>query len=276
MEFELQTGHDFSAKDGRITVKYICRDVDPGLMDAFDYVASYALANVPAEYDSPLGTLKLEDIQITENYYAKRYEISAPYSPRGSIKRPPGAYQITVDQTGGTVHVTAGRRIAGYGPAANAVNNGGLIGVEGGEVRGVDIPINATKITVLFRHPQGVLSGSYVRSVGALVGFPNDDSFLGYDPGEVLYKGGMFEQTDSEASATYHFDISPNMTNFTVGDINGVDKKGWDILCPHVIDDVFDNGIAQIPIKKIGYIEIVRPAGREWKNYSNTFGWGGS
>ena len=270
--FDLMYGHDMSLKDGKLATKWKATGVPAFGVDAFDFIASYALANVPATYGSPNGLLFLDDLQIHENVYAKSYEITAPYSPQGTMKKQPGAYQITFDQTGGTVHITAGRRIDGYGDADHAVNNGGLIGVDGDDISGTDIPVTQTKITVMFRHPQGVLNRSYIKRVGKLVGFPNNDSFVGYDPGEVLFKGGVFEETNTEATATYHFDISFNETNFTVGDVNGIDKKGWDILSPHIVDDVFDNGSKKIAVKKVKYGEIVRP--REWKPYRSAFGWG--
>lgn len=271
IRFEKITGGDISMEPPTAVVKYRLTGAPSPLPggDYFDYVASYVLNNVPSTYSHPRGTIFLQDIQIHENWYARHYDVVAPYT---RFKKQSGAYQISVDQTGGSVHVTAGTRIAGYGEAGNAVNNGGLIGVDGDEVLGCDIPVEETKINVMFRHPTAFLTRAYIRNTGRLVGFPNNDGFLGYDPGEVLYLGGQFTETDTESTAMYSFAISYNRTNFTIGGITITEKKGWDVISP-AYKYAVDNGYG---VRQLKYIEIIRPAGREWTNYASVFGWGAS
>lgn len=268
--FELVTGGDISMEPPAATFKWRSTGSPPALPSSYDYftyIASYALQNIPRTYSHPRGLIFLQDIQVHENVYARHYEITAPYGRR---KRDAGAYQISVDQTGGTVHVTAGTRIAGYGDAANAVNNGGLIGVDGDEVHGCDIPIEETKINVQFRHPSAFLTRDYIHSTGRLVGFPNADTFLGYEAGEVVYLGGQFTETDTESTAQYSFAISYNRTNFSVGGITITQKYGWDVISP-VYKYATDNGYG---VRQLQYIEIIRPAGREWVSYGPVFKWG--
>lgn len=271
--FELVTGSDLTLDRQNLTItrKFRGRGTLPAAVggDFFDFISSTAIATIKQTYptySTPQGTLFWNSIQIHENWYAQSYDISVTYGPHDHQS---GAYQVSVDQTGGTVHVTAGTRIAGYGPIANAVNNGGLIGVEGDDVKGVDIPVEQTKINVMFRHPGGVLNRTYIRNIGKLVGFPNSGAFLGYEAGEVVYIGGVLTETETEASASYSFAVSYNRTNFSVGGINILSKKGWDVISP-IYEDNEDNGRG---VKKLLYIEIIRPAGREWKSYS-AFGWG--
>lgn len=270
--FKRITGGDITMADlSTVVTRYRSEGAPEPLpsQDFFDYVASHALdpTVIPKTYSLPIGTLYLSSLQIHENYYAREYEVSATYT---RDKREVGAYQITVDQTGGTVHVTTGTRISGHGNAADAVDNGGLIGVDGDKVQGVDIPIEQTKISVNFRHPGGVLTASYIRAIGTLVGRPNSDTFLGYAAGEVLYLGGQFSETNTEATAQYNFAISPNRTNFTVGGITISQKYGWDVISPTYKHDIDNNH----PVRQLQYIEIVRPAGRDWVAYASTFGWG--
>jgi hypothetical protein len=176
-----------------------------------------------------------------------------------------------VDQTGGTINVPAGTRIAGFGPSDDAVDNDGLIGVGGnGEIAGVDIPVAESKITVNFRHPQGKLNAAYVKAIGRLVGYPNSTTFLTYAPGEVLYLGGNFTETESEATAQYSFAISYNVYNLVLGGITVTEKAGWDVLSITYKDDV-NNGHG---VRGIKYIEVIRPAGRAWQSYAAAFGWG--
>lgn len=271
LRFVQVTGSDMTMEPPSVTIQYKAWGAPSPLPfgDFFDWIASYAIAVVPTTYLHPLGLLYRQDIRITEDYYAKQYTISVPYGPN---KKEAGAYSITVDQIGGTVHVIAGTRIAGFGDAENAVDNGGLIGVDGDEVHGTDIPVEESKITICYRHPKTTLNAAYIKATGRLVGFPNSDGFLTYDPGEVLYLGGNFSESEAEATASYSFAISYNRTNFVVGGITVGEKKGWDVLSTTTIDDpTTDN-----PTKKVSYIEVVRPAGREWKNYRTVFGWGGT
>jgi len=252
------------------TVNWRIRGTVPATAtDPFDQVAQFVMTpnRIPRTFSHPRGTLYLQDIQIHENHAARSYSITAPY---GITKRDPGAYQLVVDQTGGTVNVTAGTRIAGYGPFADEVDNGGLIGVDGDEIRGVDIPVAESKITVNFRHPEGKLNAAYVKAVGQLVGYPNSTTFLTYAPGEVLYLGSNFAETDMEATAQYSFAISYNVQNLILGGITVAFKAGWDVLNISYKDEV-DNGHN---VKRIKYIEVIRPAGREWINYMAAFGWG--
>lgn len=264
-----------------VTVKYRAEGIPLTLpaADFFDYVASRALAVIPETYASSAGMLHRQDIQLHEVAYARKYLLTVPYGPR---KRNTGAYQISVDQIGGTTHVTAGERISGWGASGmggvganeqdspEKEDNGGLIGKDGDQVHGVDIPVEETKITVSYRHPAMKLIQSYIRGIGKLVGFPNEDTFLGYEPGEVLYLGGRFTESEAEATAQYDFAISYNRKNFKVGDITIGEKKGWDVVSPIYVEKNDDGK----PERKIKYIEIIRPAGREWKDYKSAFGWG--
>ncbi len=274
LQFELMKGSDMTLSRESLNIirKFRATDKPPVTPsgDYFDFIASSAMSWVQQYapiYQTPYGILFWNSIKVNENYYALNYEISVAYGP---YNHQAGAYQLTVDQSGGTVHVTAGRRIAGYGPYANEVDNGGLIGVDGDEVHGTDIPIAKTKIVVMFRHPGGILNRNYIKSVGRLVGFPNADLFLGYDPGEIRYLGGNFTETQTEASASYSFEVSYNETNFIVGGITIASKTGFDVISPSFKYDEF-NGLG---VRTLGYIEIIRPAAREFTNYKSIFGWG--
>ena len=273
LEFEFVTGSDATLDKDNLTIvrKMRARDKLPVAVgsDYFDTVSSAAMAwiiaNAPT-YGTPWGTLFWNSVQIHENYYALDYSFSVTY---GKNDKAAGAYQITVDQSGGTVHVTAGTRIGVYGPAADRKDNFGLIGADGDKVTGVDIPVEETKLTVMFRHPERVLNAAYIKNIGRLVGYPNNATFLTYAAGEVLYLGGNFTETDTEASASYSFAISYNRTNFDVGGITVGEKKGWDVLSPTYKEAV----VGGHGVRKVQCIEIIRPAGRAWADYA-AFGWG--
>lgn len=232
----------------------------------FTWLADYALFVVPRYTDHhPLGRLWLGDIKITEDIYTREYTLECPYTP---TKKEPGAYQLTVDLIGGNVHVTAGVLVSVWPPSSP--NNGGLIGVDGDEVHGVDIPAPEMKITVNFRHPQGELNKAYIDAISEIIGFPNSDTFLGYAPGEVMYLGGPFTESESEATATYNFAVSRHRTNFYIGTVLIGLKYGWDVVSPQFKDAVVSGN----PVKQVDYVELIRPANRQWQNYLSRFGWG--
>ena len=165
MAFTLKqiVGSDQTLDRDKLTIvrKFQVRGTLPytGGTDAFDYVASEVMGLIMssyATYGTPMGTLFWNSIQLHENHYAQLYDASVTYS---TINKQTGTYQITVDQAVGTQKVTAGERIAGYGPAANEVDNEGVF-FDGKEVTGIEVPVAEDKITVSYRHPQAYLNHS--------------------------------------------------------------------------------------------------------------------
>ena len=249
--------------------------------DCFDYVSTSVMDAVKSTYPTygtPMGTLYWNSIQLHESYYAQLYEVSVTYSP---FTKQTGTYLIRIEHAAGTAKATAGEWIAGYPTAKVPDHGGGIMGhkgviFNGQEVVGVDVPFNQTRIVISYRHPGAFLNHAYLRGIGWLVGHPNNDTFLGYAPGEIAYAGGNATESEAEASAEYSFEVSRNETGLVVGGITIADKKGFDIISPvyewGTADDAGGNTKVVRPIE---YIEIIRPRGREWKNYVSTFGWGG-
>lgn len=246
--------------------------------DCFDTVGSLVMGLVTTTYpicDTPMGRLYWNSIQLHESYYAQLYEISVTYSP---FDKQTGSYLIRIEHAAGTAKATAGQWLATY-PAAKRPGADSHRGViwNGQEAVGVDVPFNQTRIVISYRHPKMFLNHTYLRAIGALVGHPNNDTFLGYAPGEIAYAGGNATESEAEASAEYTFEVSRNETNLVVGGITITEKKGFDIISPvYKWETADDAGGDTKAIRPIDYIDIIRPRGREWMNYASTFGWGGS
>jgi len=241
--------------------------------DCFAVVSSSVMTAIQTTYPmyaTPMGTLHWNSIQLHESHYAILYEVSVTYSP---TDRQTGSYLVRVEHAAGTAKATAGERIAGY-PSGSAADNGGVIW-NGEEVVGVDVPFNQTRIVISYRHPAMFLNHTYLRNIGTLVGRPNNDTFLGYDPGEIAYTGGNATESECEASAEYSFEVSRNESNLVVGGVTISEKKGFDIVSPVYKWDTDTVGAATKMIRPIDYIEIIRPSGREWRDYASVFGWGG-
>ena len=262
---------DLNREQPRMIAQFRAMDELPVLGDHFASTATAALLELSTAYptfDTPYGTLYFNAMQMSENSYGQLYGVTATYTLND---KQVGAYQVTVDTTGGTVNVKEGTVQAVYGANAPALADAPeTINVLGDDIRGVDIPVPQTKITVSFRHAQGILDQDYIYETGKLVGHPNDAEFLGYQPGEVLYLGGNFTQTEAEATATYYFAISYFIATFDVAGITVTNKEGWDLL-----DAVYINQEAgDRSVWKLDYFKTIRPAGRDWKDYGATFGWG--
>ena len=278
LTLELITGSDATLDRDALTIvrKFRVRGTHPytGGGDCFDTVSSLVMGLVQLNYpmyNTPMGVLYWNSIQLHESYYAQLYEVSVTYSP---FNRQTGSYMVRVEHAAGTAKATAGVRIAGY-PTNTAGNNEGVIW-NGEEVVGVDVPYNETRIVISYRHPSGFLNHTYLRGIGKLVGHPNNDTFLGYESGEIAYAGGNASESECEASAEYSFEISRNEIGLQIGAITGIAKKGFDIVSPVYKWDTDNVGGTIKAIRPVDYVEVIRPAGREWRNYVSVFGWGGS
>lgn len=279
LTLELITGSDLTLDRDALTIvrKFRVKGTLPYTAggDCFDTVATLVMNLVNVTYPiyaTPMGTLFWNSVQLHESFYAQCYEISVTYSP---FNKQTGTYLVRIEHAEGMAKATAGQRMAGY-PAADAHDNKGVI-YNGREVVGVDVPFNQTRIVISYRHPEAFLDHDYLRAVGELVGHPNEDIFLGYDPGEIAYAGGNATESQCECSAEYSFEVSRNVVDLVVGDITIEEKKGFDIVSPVYKWDVDDDagGEPQL-IQPLSYIEIIRPVGREWKDYASAFGWGGT
>ena len=258
-----------------VTLKFFVKGTLPySGGDCFDAISSQVMGLITLDYptySTAMGTLHWNSIQLHESHYAQLYQVSVTYSP---FKKQTGTYLIRVEHAAGTAKATAGTRIAGY-PSADAVDNEGVIW-NGREVVGVDVPFNQSRIVISYRHPQMFLNHTYLRAVEPLVGHPNNDTFLGYAPGEIAYAGGNLAESECEASAEYSFEVSRNETDIVVGGITIAEKTGFDVISPiYKWDTDTDGGGNTKAIRPIDYIEIIRPRGREWADYVDVFGWGG-
>jgi len=72
---------------------------------------------------------------------------------------------------------------------------------------------------------------AYKATLFALTGRVNDGTFKGFAAGECLFLGATGSKRGSgDWEITYRFAASPNATNLTLGDITGINKKGFEYL----------------------------------------------
>lgn len=110
----------------------------------------------------------------------------------------------------------------GFGEAINVTESG----VEGVDIIVPTLSFSETRNFVASEMPalRAILFG--------LCGRTNSAPFLGFDVGEVLYAGasGGLTGGNTFGDVTHKFIASPNLADITVGNINGISKKGHEYL----------------------------------------------
>ena len=173
-----------------------------------------------------------------ENLYLKQYTLT----PKGNaIWEAVASYgrlepkdtaesQFSFDTGGGTTHITQSLATVARYPA-DAPDCKGAIGVAGDNVEGTDITIPVYNFTETHYIDANLVTGAYKATLFSLTGKVNNAAFRGFAAGEVLFLGASGSVRRKEDWAiTFRFAASPNVTGLQVGDITGIDKKGWEYL----------------------------------------------
>ena len=138
------------------------------------------------------------------------------------------------DTTGGTQHITQAYGETKFG--TNAPDQQKAIGVDSNGVNGVDIVVPQLQWQESYDVPNAFVTDAYIRGVSGVTGTTNSGTFRGFQAGEVLFVGcsGSQEWDDEKGrgpwSLSFRFVASKNVTNETIGDISGVNKKGHEYV----------------------------------------------
>lgn len=219
------------------------------------FVHSYTLSATPAVVSTIYGTLYRQDIRVRQVAY-NHFTVQVPYGVR---KNAYGDFTWDFDTTGATVHVSNAISEVGKFPST-APDQKGAIRVNGDSVEGTDIVIPAMKVNVSYKHPYGQITLAQAKFLAGITGKVNSDTFLTFAPGEVLFLGARgSDGTDADATVAYQFAMSSNLTNETIGDITGVDKKGWEVAWIRYEDSVETSGGSDYPVRipKFVYVDQV-------------------
>ena len=106
------------------------------------------------------------------------------------------------------------------------------------------------------------VSGAYKAALFYLTGSVNNGGFKGFAAGEVLFLGASGSQRgEDDWEIKFKFAASPNATGLVVGDITGINKKGWEYLWVRYADA--EDTSAKVLVKKpiAAYVEQVYPYG---------------
>jgi len=209
-------------------------------------------ANIPAFY---LG-LPFQEYRI-KHLGNGIWDVSARYS-----SEEPDESQFTFDTSGGTTHITQSLKTsAKYAPPGKAAPDfKGAIGVTTDSVEGTDITVPVYAFTETHFIDDALVTGAYKATLFFLTGKTNKNAFKGFAPGEVLFMGATgTKRGKDDWEITFRFAASPNVTGLKVGDIEGIDKKGWEYLWVRYADAEDEKVLVKQPIAV--YVEQVYDEG---------------
>jgi len=155
------------------------------------------------------------------------------------------------DTTGGTQHLTQAYSQTSYPPTAPDYQM--AIAVDSNGVNGVDVVIPQLQWQENYDVPDKYITSDYIRGVAGCTGTTNNAVFRGFQAGEVLFMGctGSHEWDDQKGngpwSLSYRFVASKNLTNETIGNITGVNKRGHEYLWVLYKPVVVATELVQVP-----------------------------
>jgi len=183
-------------------------------------------------------------------------------SVRYGMKEPPetGDSTYQFDTGGGTQHITQGLETVGsYAPPGKVPPNfRGAIGVTHDNVEGVDVTVPVYNFSETHYVATAQVTGAYKAALFLLTGRVNGAAFRGFAAGEVLFLGASgSKRGEDDWEISFRFAASPNVTGLTVGDIQNIDKKGWEYLWIRYADE--EDDAAKVLVKKpiAAYVERV-------------------
>jgi len=194
-----------------------------------------AFAVAPATY----GTLVRRDPTVEPDGY-DIWRVTIPYRKRE--KQETGGSSYSFDTGGGTQHITqALETIETYVPPGEPKPD--FKGVIGGTIdgtEGIDIPLPAFNFSETHYMATAAVTPAYKLTLRGLTGKVNDAAFRDNAAGEVRFVGASGSERSAEDwEITFHFEASENVVGLTIGDIVGINKKGWeyvDVHYTHAVD----------------------------------------
>lgn len=212
-------------------------------------------ATLPATY----GNLVFQNYHIAHQGGGV-WEVSARY---GKFEpKQTGQSSFSFDTGGGTQKITQSlETIASYGD--DPPDFGGAIGVTDSGVEGVDITVPIFNFTETHYLADEDVTPAYRATLFALTGTVNQEAFRWFAPGEVLFLGASGSKRGVEDwEVTFRFAASPNATGLKIGDIENIEKKGWEHLWVRYGEAEDADTLIQVPVAV--YVERVY----RWGNFS--------
>ena len=168
------------------------------------------------------------------------------------------------DTGGGIQHITQSRQTVGaYAPpGATPPDFQGAIGVTSDSVEGVDVTVPVYHFSETHYLDAAVVTAGYRATLFALTGRVNNAAFKGLAAGECLFLGAAgAKRGQGDWEITFRFAASPNVSKLTIGNITGIDKKGWEYLWVRYADTEDPAAKALVKQPAAVYVEKVYEEG---------------
>ena len=226
------------------------------ILDATDEPT--ARAALEAAVDSTFDGLYLHYVRIT-GMIADTDDCFEGEAVYGLIEFDSSSAELSFDTTGKTTHISQSLATAGsYAETGTAPDFGGAIGVTKDAVQGVDIVVPGYAWSESYVLLNTTVTQAYRVQLARMTGKTNDDTFRGFDAGEVLFLGARGQVHDlNSMKVEFLFEAAPNATDLEVGNITGISKLGHQYLWARYreVEDTTANAVIQYP--KFAYVETV-------------------
>ena len=200
--------------------------------DDADEIRADVLTTAPATAFGGLPQTGFATEQVANGIW---YATVAYGRPSGGSVPQTGESVFSFETGGGTQHITQSKQtIATYGRpgVVDLPDYKGAIGVnDEGVPEGVDIVVPVYNFSETHYIDDASIDALKTAAFN-LTGRVNDNTWRGFNAGEVLLMGvsGSRRGDQGDWEVTFRFAASPNVTGLSVGDITGIDKKGWEYL----------------------------------------------
>jgi hypothetical protein len=216
---------------------------------------AFAVSVTPPVMITVYGLLYRQDVRLKKSAW-NQWLVEVPYGQR---KREVGDFTWDFDTTGGTIHITQAKEEVARYPEDEAPDQQGAISVDGDEVKGTEIIIPALKLNVQFRHPLGIITLAQADFLADITGTVNSEPFLTFAPGRVLFLGARgSDGSQAEATVTYQFAIGKNQSGETIGTIEEVSKKAWEVAWIRYKDSIVIEGGEELPTREPKFVYVDR------------------
>lgn len=166
----------------------------------------------------------------------------------------------TFDTSGATFKITQSIKTqASYARLGSSpTDHKGAINVDGERVNGVDIVVPVHVFSETYELTPYVVTPSYKGVLFNLTGKTNNKLFRGFLAGECLFMGasGSLDQ-NGFYQVDFKFAASPELRNFTVGDITVLLKRGWEYVWTAYEKKVDDASFKVATVPSEVYVEQV-------------------
>lgn len=223
-----------------------------------------ALALAAATAPPNFGTLEFSHF-TSQQTGPSTFDVSAHYVPMGHKPRQAGDSEFSFDVSTTTEHRTTSLATVLKKTVADweEVNFQRAINVQpDGSIGGVDVLVPQFEYEET--HWMDTLAAPYIGTLFALTGTVNAAPFKHFQAGECLFLGasGRRASLDTPWRVTFRFRGSPNATDITIGEMEGINKAGWDYLWVFYADSVIDG--MNVQVAKQAQVERVYP----YKNFA--------